>query len=97
MPHNKVALNFSVDMRLEASPCCECGKLLTGASGPCQPSPDDMTLCLYCGSLNVFDVNLRLRRPTDAEFFEAAKSPVIQALHHAIIEANKDVETTSNG
>lgn len=66
--------NFDVKTQVAASVCCECGAMLDGVSGPCQPSPGDMTLCIYCGCLNVFDDDMLLRRPTDDEFLEAAAS-----------------------
>lgn len=48
-------LDFSRTTRLEKSPCCECGYMTDSAGGPGSPKAGDFSLCIKCGSLNVFD------------------------------------------
>ena len=49
-----------------------------GAGGEGSPSPGDFSLCINCGSLNVFDENLRLRQPNLDEYVESTKNPDVQ-------------------
>ena len=60
--------------------CANCGKRLDRASGVVdrqarnvqKPIPGDISLCIGCGHLSVFDENLRLRPPTDDEVIKWA-------------------------
>ena len=83
-------LKFDTDTRVPSSPCCECGKMLDGAAGPCKPSPGDVSLCFECGSLNVFDDDLKLRRPTDEEMLFVAANSEIQELRRSINAFKKE-------
>jgi NAD-dependent SIR2 family protein deacetylase len=76
--------DLSHDQKLPPSKCCECGHRMDGVSGPRAPMNGDMTLCIYCGSLNIFDSELLLRPPTDEEIFEAAKSSEVQRAREVI-------------
>lgn len=75
----------SDETRLTPSPCCECGRLLDAASGTGFPKPDDFTLCAYCGSINVFNEELKLRAPTEEELFFVAVNKPVQVMR-AILE-----------
>jgi hypothetical protein len=47
--------------------CPRCQKQLTGASDPtgdATPSPDDLSVCAYCGALLVFNNDLTVREAT---------------------------------
>ena len=73
--------------RHKLTPCLNCGKELDAASGlehDSTPSPGDMTVCLYCHHVMVYESELTLRNPTDAEVVEIAGDPslliVMQAL-----------------
>ncbi len=44
---------------------------------PCEPSPGDVSVCLHCGHLGVWDDDLGLREPTDAELVEIAGNVVL--------------------
>ena len=86
----KTKLDFSTDtLGLPESNCCECGHILEACAGPRKPLPGDCTLCGYCGCLNVFDGDLRLRKPTDDEIFAVAGHPTFQAMRRAIIRVNE--------
>ncbi len=83
---------MSITTRLPSSACCECGYQMDACSGHSKPSPGDLSLCVRCGSLNFFDDDLRLRRPTDDELFEAAKDPTIQRMRRAIMRVQREVK-----
>jgi hypothetical protein len=54
--------------------CVGCNSKLNHASDDIEtsrPTPGDFTICLYCDQLMVFEDNLELRAPTDAERIEA--------------------------
>jgi len=60
--------------RLKPQMCVECG-LLFNASSPTHgprnlPKPGNVSLCLNCGHLALFDDNLMLREPTTEEWTE---------------------------
>ena len=50
--------------------CLGCGAPNDAASdtlGGDKPSEGDVTICIYCGHISVFNTNLTLRNPTDEE------------------------------
>jgi hypothetical protein len=95
---------FAVTTRIGEACCCECGHKMDACSGPTRPEPGDITLCIECGSLNSFDENLKLTKPTDEQYFEAAASPELQKLRRAILYVHahpdatpKDISHAVNG
>jgi len=88
-------LDLSKETLLPWSACCECGKRVDAVSGPCVPAPGDMTLCAYCGCLNVFNGKLELRAPTDDEIFQVATSKEFQAVRRAIHAVNAPKEKSA--
>lgn len=76
------------DTKMPKSVCCECGAKLDGAAGEgdITPDPGDMSVCIYCGSLNVFSDNLTLRKPTVEEYVESTKNRKLQEYRKAVIE-----------
>jgi hypothetical protein len=80
------------ETRLEPSNCCECGKVLDACGGPSRPEAGDYTMCMYCGSLNIFDEGLKLRGPTDDEIFTAAADPTFQFLRMVLERARARVD-----
>ena len=55
--------------------CLNCNQSLDAASAfdeKARPSPNDLTVCLYCSHLMAFDDDLNLRPLTDAEIIECA-------------------------
>ena len=69
--------------------CVECDHAMNRGRGPGTPGPGDFSLCIRCGSLNVFEQQMRFRRPTDAEMLEAAADREIQAIRRAIYQARE--------
>lgn len=53
--------------------CLDCGHQLSlgsDAFGDAEPHPGDFSVCIACGSLCVFQADMSLRRPTEAELGE---------------------------
>jgi len=61
--------------------CPHCGAPNTAVSEmhgrASKPEPGHFSICLYCGVITVFDSDLSLRAPTEAELDEAMKSPIL--------------------
>jgi hypothetical protein len=47
--------------------CLNCGALLEAATGNGRPRPGDLTACLQCGAVMLFDDDLTVRRMTQEE------------------------------
>jgi len=49
--------------------CWNCGKMISAATSwkDKRPRPGDVSVCIYCGEVGMFDAFLALRRPTDDE------------------------------
>lgn len=78
-----------VRTRLDESHCTRCGKKLDGASGQGRgPEPGDFTLCIECGAVNVFDDELRLRKPTAEESADALGDDGIKLMREKIRKLN---------
>ena len=77
---------FSLDHEAEvpSSACLSCGYVADRCSGPCAPKPGDIAICIECRRVNVFDDNLKLRGPTDAELVQLAGDHRLIALTNAI-------------
>ena len=54
---------------LPMSACPSCGKVLDAASSlqGRKPKAGDVSICLECANVGIFDADLTLRRPTKAE------------------------------
>ena len=65
-------------LRIQAEPCLNCGKTLSGIGvvegGAPPPSDGDLAVCIYCSHIHVFDGG-KLRSPTDAEIVDMAGDP----------------------
>jgi hypothetical protein len=62
--------------------CLKCGKLLdagTSIIGSKSPKPGDASICFCCGNLMMFDSDMSLRHPTDAERRIMMSSPAVKA------------------
>jgi hypothetical protein len=75
------------DHRLKPVPqCVDCDKRLDGATGvdtDDAPKSGDFTVCIYCGSIMVYNDDLTLRRPSAAEAWELAGDKRILAIQRA--------------
>lgn len=50
--------------------CKICGSVLDAASGFGVPQKDDISICLYCGNIAIFNADFTFRPPTDDERVE---------------------------
>ena len=66
------------------SECPSCGHLFDRATGPCEPRPGDITICINCRHICTFDDAFRLREPTEDELKALAGDPQIIALINAM-------------
>jgi hypothetical protein len=65
---------------------------MVGSPKGYRPSPGDFSLCILCGSLNIFDEELKLRQPTVEEYVEATKCPEVQRGRKAILAIKDERE-----
>jgi hypothetical protein len=60
--------------------CLNCGKLIDGATpvgGGRAPQEGDISICLDCHHLMIYDANMRVRALTDEEVVEIAGEPEV--------------------
>jgi hypothetical protein len=80
-------------MRVPLSLCPQCGQKLDGAStpdGPDLPDPGDVSVCIYCSSILVFDAELKLALPSPAMLDEIlAEDPRLVTFVQAATEVRK--------
>lgn len=75
--------------RLANAKCPYCDSKIDGASDPlgdAEPKPGDITICIYCAGLMVFDQLLIPRFPTDEEVIEARKHPEVAVVRAAVMK-----------
>lgn len=76
-------------------PCPTCGyrsdaHAAVGTTGPLQPKAGDVTLCLQCGQLLLFEldmVGLRFRLPTVLELVDLRQNSTVEQLLEAWVSA----------
>jgi hypothetical protein len=86
-------VKLGTDHHIPQSPCLSCGKPLDGATcvgRDAAPDPGDITICIYCGHIMVFDDNLKLRELSDEEVREVAGDGRVLAVQRARRAAEKD-------
>lgn len=76
--------------RTRKSPCPRCGRECDAATStePGKvPEPGSVSICAYCGEINLFDEDLILRRLTLAELTELQSSSVWPLIERARMAA----------
>lgn len=76
------------DCRTPPNKCSNCGYLLDACFGlghDSQPGPGSVSICGRCGKITLFDENLELRDPTEAERTEILSLPSVQAARRAVL------------
>jgi hypothetical protein len=64
---------------------CTCGAENDAASHrDATPSPDDVSLCWYCGELTVFNEDLTQRVPSEEEMIAIRENPIWHLVQDAI-------------
>lgn len=75
--------------------CPHCGVVndsCTDAFGDCAPSPGDVSVCILCSGLGIYEKDLSLRSPTDAEDAELNRDERITAVRaEVMVLTSKDL------
>ena len=74
------------------SRCPYCGYRCDSATmlgGNAAPSPGDVTICIECQSICVFDAKLKMRTPTDSEMYDIAGDRRIIMAQRALASVKK--------
>lgn len=78
--------------RLEVSPCPYCAAPHDSATSMSDdapvPTPGDVGVCFYCAHIVVYDDELKLREPSEEEFGEMSRDPVVVRIVQAIQKEN---------
>jgi hypothetical protein len=76
-----------VTVEVKPAPCLNCGKINDRLGGAIDehsvPVPGDVTMCIECGHLAIYENPGRLREPTADELLEIMQDPEIQAVQLA--------------
>lgn len=72
-------IEVQAEIHLYESKCVRCGYVMDMATSLEDPevnlpNPGDISLCLKCGLLSIFDQNLKLRPPSDEEITNLLKN-----------------------
>jgi hypothetical protein len=92
----KRAVYLGKDSPTQANACLDCGKVLDAAIGVGhrrKPKAGSITICMYCGHIQAFDWQLKLRPLTDQEMADIAGDEALVAVQKAraaYVKANKD-------
>jgi hypothetical protein len=78
---------LKVTTRLAPDACAYCGHPLDAATamddGPTKPKPGDITMCIKCGFLLVFDDAMKMAKPDQALLAEALEHPDVKLMLRA--------------
>lgn len=83
--------NGPLDVTTDTPPtkCPECGHKIDAATGPVVPKAGDVSICIYCSAINVFNADRTIRPATDEEMREFAGDPRIKAYLAAVAESRR--------
>jgi hypothetical protein len=90
-------MKFGESTRVPDCKCLRCGHPLNSAFAPFpldadvkpKPKPGDITLCIHCAHVMVFDPLLMLREPTTGELMEIAHDSDVDVASAAIAQLNR--------
>lgn len=80
------------DNKIRKIICSVCNHVLNAASqvnGNKMPAPDDITLCIGCGNIAVFNDDLELRQPTLEESIKLKKNKNLMHIQEIIFSVKK--------
>lgn len=67
--------------KVPVSVCVSCGEsndsFTSVKADDARPKSGDISICLYCGHVAIYDDNLTLRELTDDEMYEIAGHPIL--------------------
>ncbi|MBY0559895.1 hypothetical protein [Hyphomicrobium sp.] len=74
-------ISDAVSIETPPNRCPVCGEVneLTTGVGAARPAEGDLSLCFSCGTLSIFNADLTIRPPTEAEQAELNASPQVRA------------------
>jgi hypothetical protein len=80
-------MKLGKDRHVSSSPCLGCGRILDGAvyvgEDDKAPDPGSITVCIDCGHIQAFDVDMSFRELTPEEQHDIAGDPRILAVQRA--------------
>jgi hypothetical protein len=77
--------------------CLKCRKLLDRASHPeAEPEPGDLSICIECGHVMVFDDGLRFRAPTPEESMRIATDERVRQMRANIQQRQRAMRARYN-
>ena len=80
---------MSVGHHVPESECSSCARMLDGAfeiNSDVAPQPGDLSVCIYCAAVNVFDDELHHRAPTPLELIAAIRNPEVRRARQAVLQ-----------
>jgi hypothetical protein len=82
----------------EGNRCCKCGKVLNYASGPRQPVPGDISVCIECGTVMQFSDHLFLEKmdPEDVERLPAEFLSQIREFQRLLAEIRQGIKAPAD-
>ena len=78
LPPSELLRSFAV--KVPKSYCPYCGQECIATAGQAAPTAGDVTICIECAGICVFDEALALRKPNDAETADFAGDEDIQKM-----------------
>lgn len=75
-------------MKVKLSRCPHCDSELTGATDPLdedlKPKVGDVTVCIFCAGISLFDTDMTLRKPSAIEAQELLSSVGLSQYKNAV-------------
>ena len=69
----------TTNAKLPESKCAKCGYKMDGATNVhdqnLRPKAGDVSLCLHCGAIGIFDVAQKVRQPSELELVRIMREP----------------------
>ena len=83
-------IDLSFTGQTPKSKCPSCEHEMDQVTGPEQPKPGDVTICINCRHICIFDDEMKLRNPTDDEAKELAGNKEIITIMNALGKVSRD-------
>lgn len=85
---------------LEKTVCPDCKNLLSAATNigsdeSIQPKPNDLTICVYCASILIYNKDFSLRRATDSDL-DSLDASTLSSLQKAKVAVTKRIIENRN-
>jgi RNase P subunit RPR2 len=85
---------------LEKTVCPDCKNLLSAATSiesdeSTQPRPNDLTICIYCASILIYNKDFSLRRATESDL-DSLSADTLASLQKAKVAVTKRIAENRN-